>query len=108
MSLSDKGYLYILRNKDGLYKIGVSVDVRRRVNQLKTAQPDLELLFAIKLRDYKAAEKYLHSTLSAYRYKREWFNLRGDGKTLLECFMFQNDTYATKRNLMLELWGYYD
>lgn len=57
---------------DGInYKIGTSIDSEKRINNCKTANPNIELLAY----GYGIREKALHNLYEEKRVDREWFNL---------------------------------
>ena len=72
---------FIAENENGNYdnlriKIGISKDVRRRLNQLQTGSPyELKLMSWLEADDDRALEKELHEKYSKYRTHREWFAL---------------------------------
>jgi predicted GIY-YIG superfamily endonuclease len=73
---SDEGFVYLLEAQTGIFKIGSSKNVARRVAQLQTASP-----FPLTLRHYFAAknarkvELELHSHFVSRRIRNEWFQL---------------------------------
>ena len=77
-------HLYVIKNNDnGLYKIGITKNIRQRFAQLKTQSGcDLVLIFDILFEQgfderTGVAEKYLHEYFKDKRPKGkgEWFNL---------------------------------
>lgn len=72
------GYVYVLEG-GGFCKIGRTVDVDTRVEQLKIQLPfEVSLVHYIPCSDYVAAEKRLHEELGEYRVNGEWFKLDKD------------------------------
>jgi hypothetical protein len=70
--VNKKCYTYLMKNKrNGLYKIGKSVNPRVRERTLQSEDPDIIL---VKKWDYEI-ESYLHKEYSDYRVRGEWFNL---------------------------------
>lgn len=63
-------YTYLLK-ANGLYKIGKSKNVSKRIKQLRTASPDIKLIAYIDI----DIEKELHLILLPYKYKLEWYKL---------------------------------
>jgi len=63
--------LYIMQDESGMLKIGRSVDVDRRLKQLKTGNPGIRLMHV--WRGKGDMEKRLHEDLSKFRVKLEWF-----------------------------------
>jgi hypothetical protein len=65
-------HTYIMKNRrNGLYKIGKSVNPKVRERTLQSEDPDIIM---VKKWDYEI-EKYLHKEYSDYRVRGEWFNL---------------------------------
>jgi hypothetical protein len=80
MQKNTKGYLYILSNPiyPGLFKVGYTTRyINKRIEELSsTGVPDdfrLELYY--ELDNPEIAENKVHSALSQYRYKKEFFKL---------------------------------
>lgn len=75
-SISPSAYVYFIHSANGLTKIGVASDVKKRLHTLNTASPvELELLFYFEPKDAKRTETYLHKVFAHKRIKGEWFNL---------------------------------
>lgn len=73
------GYVYLLDDQQGHYKIGRSVNVNSRLTQLRTQPPfAIEVLAAAWMPDCKAEEKRLHQQHTERRLKGEWFALPQD------------------------------
>lgn len=75
-----KAGVYIIEVRDsGLFKIGITKDINKRLSQLQTSNPYEFYLFdffiTIKNREL---EKLLHEKFRLNRYKREWFKLNQD------------------------------
>jgi len=74
-------YIYIAGKIDGPVKIGITTDVLRRMQQLKTGVPfHLQLLFAHPAGDSKRAreiERLMHDCWSedGYKLNGEWFDI---------------------------------
>jgi predicted GIY-YIG superfamily endonuclease len=75
-------HLYVIKNNNtGLYKIGITKNIRQRFAQLRTQSGcDLNLTFNILFEQgydeiTSIAEKYLHEYFKDKRVKGEWFNL---------------------------------
>ena len=75
------GYIYFV-HADGTnrYKIGLTVDLDRRMKQLNGKQAPFEnkLLWSIKVSDMRSAEKDLHDTFSSRRVNGEWFTFNAN------------------------------
>ena len=68
------GYIYLAKDiHRGCFKIGFSVNVPARIDQLKNANAGIEYL-----KHYDGAmsdEKHLHATFEGFRVSGEWFSL---------------------------------
>lgn len=69
----------------GLYKIGKSKNVETRLKSLKTANPDIELLYLIN----EDVEKELHLRFKDSKYKNEWFRLTENDLLIIEQDYYQ-------------------
>lgn len=81
--MKNPALVYILSEEkiNPLYKIGVTKNVKRRINQLKTeyAYPVKVIMsFLCKEEDRFIIEKYLHQAFAEKRMNGEWFNLTND------------------------------
>lgn len=75
-TLPKSGYIYVLRADNGLYKIGRSVNIDGRIKRLETVLPyELELVCAVKAKDYITTEAKLHQVFADKCVKGEWFQL---------------------------------
>ena len=72
--ISDKSYLYILRNSIGLVKIGKSVNPELRRKTIEFAS-GIKIEIVNKIKDAEWYEIKLHKYYSEYRGIGEWFNL---------------------------------
>lgn len=94
-----KAYVYILHNKDtGLYKIGCTKDLEKRLKQIKntfknTLGVEHQLDFFAVVECYNGwefkIEKLLHNGFDEYRKFGEWFDLNKD-KYLYDTFDTQD------------------
>ena len=67
-------YVYFIRiGEDGPIKIGLTDDVKRRLEQLQTAHPDALRVIACVPGD-RRLEAHLHQRFSAERISGEWFH----------------------------------
>jgi len=72
---TDYGYIYIM-SCQGLLKIGKSINPRSRVKALQTANAmPIRLMKQWRVSSMSAAEEVIHSELSDWRQKGEWFHL---------------------------------
>lgn len=68
--------VYLMKATNGLYKIGITKNVRTRLRQLKDALPvDLECEHQIMTNASRALEKELHIRFKAKHFAGEWFVL---------------------------------
>jgi predicted GIY-YIG superfamily endonuclease len=73
------GYIYVLRlGINNLYKIGCTINVKKRMKTLMAANPNLTLVFAAKVTSRLAAEKALHTKFAEMRQAGELFDLSED------------------------------
>ena len=74
--------VYLLKSPDGLFKIGHSGDVNKRVSTLSSALlGNLEIVDVIDVEDKArrvCVEKCLHALLFEYHVAREWYRLPDD------------------------------
>ena len=66
-------HTYIMKNEFGLLKIGLSSDVHKRVKTIESASGVKTTLEYYVEGNY---EKHVHDSLSHYRNKGEWFNVK--------------------------------
>jgi len=72
------GWIYLLKG-DRYYKIGQSVNVSNRVEQIEPKMPfPIEIVHTFKVDDMNAAEKDLHERFANKRTGGEWFLLDKD------------------------------
>lgn len=70
------GFVYVMREPDGLYKIGESSDVLQRKGDLECELGvKLVLVYTIPCKDQHIAEAFLHRFFAHKRVKGEWFTL---------------------------------
>lgn len=76
---SQKLYIMGLSGVDLIYKIGISVNPKRRLKQLQTGCPFiLRLLWCCDLKDAKETEKRIHLCLKSNHVSGEWYKVEGD------------------------------
>ena len=77
----ESGYIYFV-HADGTnrYKIGLTVDLDRRMRELNGKQAPFEnkLLWSIEVSDMRSAEKDLHDMFSNRRVNGEWFTFNAN------------------------------
>lgn len=73
---SPAGYVYLLKNTDGVYKIGTSRHPRNRLKTFKTELPfDVQFEHVMPSPDAKSAESIMHVRFQKARIRGEWFQL---------------------------------
>jgi hypothetical protein len=77
-------FTYLLKS-NGLYKIGKSKDPHKRLSQIKTGNPDVQLITY----GTGSSESYLHTLFAKNRVSGEWFKF--DEKKLVECISLIKD-----------------
>lgn len=72
--------IYIITWPSGPVKVGVSMDIRRRLCHLQTASPyPLEIAYAGQIDgDAKSLERRVHGFLYEHHMTGEWFNVAPD------------------------------
>lgn len=107
------GYLYLIEQEQtGFFKIGVSINPEKRLNQLKTSSPTvLKLITKIYTNDMYTLEKLFHklflrknSTLSEgnkWRNNREWFFLNSNDINYIKSFK-KNVIFEHKNKTLLD------
>lgn len=70
------GYVYLIRNEGGLYKIGKSKQIERRIKRFDVKLPfEVEAVVLIETFDPAAEEKLWHTRFANKRVSGEWFAL---------------------------------
>lgn len=69
-------YVYLIKNNDGKYKIGIAKSPNKRLNQLQTGNPN-KLIMVTSYQSINASkiETTLHNQYSHLKENGEWFNL---------------------------------
>lgn len=75
-----KGFLYLIRYADSnQFKIGLSANPSKRLEQLQTSTPNiLHLVHTIKVDDMVGSELFFHLKYQSKRIRGEWFELSED------------------------------
>ncbi len=77
--IGDAGHVYIISlGFDGLYKIGCTVHIERRLKELKAANPKARCVWSAWIKDMREVERKLHNTFKDQRIDREIFSLSQD------------------------------
>lgn len=97
------GFVYFLASKSmkrgGIFKIGSTLNIKRRVSQLNTASSeDFTVPFWFKTRRYKFLENALHKRFKKNNLKREFFIFKKIDFNLVEKICNQ---LLCKKNLVL-------
>lgn len=72
----NEGYVYVIGDTYGNYKIGLSNNFEKRLNSYRTAMPnEPEVIAVIKTKDMSGLEKLLHKKYNDRHLKNEWFRL---------------------------------
>lgn len=69
------GYVYLMKDAEGVYKIGMSDNPMRRLMEISRNHKQIELLHAIPADQMDKAESALHDKFQKRRIKGEWFSL---------------------------------
>lgn len=73
--LTPQQELYLLKCNE-YYKIGITGNIRSRLNSLRTGNPyKIELLLSVPMKYAEVVEERLHDGLKEYKHFREWFKL---------------------------------
>lgn len=78
-------YVYVLRAGERHYKVGIAVDIKKRITSIQTSSPQkLQLVMAVPVDGAVYVERELHKWLKEWKTDggKEWFTL--DSKTALE------------------------
>jgi predicted GIY-YIG superfamily endonuclease len=74
--IKGEGFVYLMRSGNGYHKIGISKNMRNRLDGLKRQFPiQIDVVHKIASRDYRKAERFLHDKYRAKRAENEWFSL---------------------------------
>lgn len=73
--LANGEFVYVV--KCGIYyKIGMTNDIRNRMNILQCGNPyEIQLVWAVRKKNAKYMEEGLHEALAQFNHRREWFIL---------------------------------
>ena len=75
----ESGYVYIISNSNfpGYYKVGITKDIKKRLNTYQTSSPyrNYKIEYYIQHPNYKQAEKDIHEMMKyfAIEKQKEWF-----------------------------------
>lgn len=94
--LQKEGYVYFLRDVNGLTKIGCTSNINNRKNSLKKEFGNLELLKLLKSENMVNLERYYHIIFRKNHIKGEWFNLDKKEIENLKLGIFEKENYNAK------------
>jgi predicted GIY-YIG superfamily endonuclease len=71
-----KGFVYLMRSGNGYHKIGITKNIKQRVNGIRIEFPiEIDVVHYIASNNHRGVEKFLHKKYSSKRVQHEWFNL---------------------------------
>jgi len=68
------GFVYIAKQQDNIYKIGITKDIEARRKSLKTGNPFIEIIATKRTHSYYILEKQLHDKFTDKNINGEWFS----------------------------------
>lgn len=71
-----RGYLYVIKNEENNWKVGISEDVTKRISNLQTASPS-KLTLVATYKSYTPVynlEQKVHKKLRKHNIRGEWFD----------------------------------
>lgn len=68
-------HIYLMKNKQGYIKIGISSNPYYREKTLQSQEPNLVLIYSKKISTAPQIEKILHEVYDRWRLRGEWFKL---------------------------------
>lgn len=95
------GYIYILQIEEfDLFKIGVSQNVKRRVRDIRAANPFCcKLIYVGSFYDVYTLEEQIHDLFSKNKHKGEWFKIHTN--EIIDLINSLGIKYLKKHNLLL-------
>lgn len=69
------GHIYLMKDTQNRYKIGLSIDPERRLQQMKRKNGEVYLIHTFPADNMAQAEKALHWNYRLQKIKGEWFDL---------------------------------
>jgi hypothetical protein len=95
-------YVYIGCSKNGLCKVGITTDYKKRLKQLKTGNPFFKYLAVFTSERAALTEIEIHTKFSNKRVQGEWFDLsQQDIKWIMDEYTNQGGDITVINNL----WG---
>lgn len=71
----DVGYVYVVHDSYGNYKIGRAKNLKTRIQSYKSYLPYFKLIKTVRVENHESYEKELHTRFADKRITREWFKL---------------------------------
>lgn len=85
---NQSGFLYVLGDNYGNYKIGITKDVAKRLSTYKTHMPyDPVIIKIVFCNGVRSVEKAIHNKFKSNRLNGEWFKLGQDDLLYLNDFL---------------------
>ena len=92
-TLDDETFVYIMKNEENQYKIGISKDPYKRQGTLSPKEKNLELLFHYAFPSRKIArglESHIHADLIDFSIIGEWFKLESNRLEEIKTYLIKN------------------
>lgn len=70
-----EGHVYVFRISEGLYKIGRTYNIEKRLKDLRAGNPNIKCVWSAWSRDCFELEKRIHVSMQGYHVVRELFNI---------------------------------
>lgn len=107
MTTEDRsGWIYVLDDQLGHYKIGKTRHLSERIKQLKIQLPyKVKVVVVAYTHDCDRAESFLHRWLASYRVNGEWFALQNEDVGFLWSGLYEIDDTFSFKNLYIEECG---
>lgn len=97
------GWIYVLDDQLGHYKIGKTRHLSERINQLKIQLPyKVKLVAVVQTSDHDASERFLHLWLREFRVNGEWFAMQEEGLRCLWSGLYEIDYSFASRCIFVE------
>ncbi len=101
----NSGFVYVLLDQSERRKLGLGINVEKRVKQLQTGNAEqITIEYRLAVNDMRRAEKAIHNLFAASRLRinGEWFKLSTDELLLLrKVFKAADTTVVEERQLTL-------
>ncbi|HWQ32280.1 MAG TPA: GIY-YIG nuclease family protein [Blastocatellia bacterium] len=88
-----EGFIYVLHDQMGHYKIGRTIRLSDRIRTLKIQLPfPVEVVTAVEVPNCHECERELHAVFAGCRMNGEWFALNADDLSSLLCYLDEMST----------------